>query len=102
MIFYEHFDYCVVCLTHITAVISINALNVAYAFYKHEGNLELITTANLLVRISSIMLEWSRRMMNMLLYENGEILTLVSIGVTLASSCHGNANSCQYFSIFLQ
>ena len=26
----------------------------------------------------------------MLLYENGEILTLVSIGVTLASSSHGN------------
>ena len=38
---------------------------------------------------------------NMLLYENGEILTLVSIGVTLASSYHGNANSCQYF-IFVQ
>ena len=76
--FYEHFDYCVVCLTHhITAVISINALNVAYAFYKHEGNLELITTANLLVRISCIMLEWSRRIINTLLYENGEILTLV-------------------------
>ena len=73
-----------------------------YAFYKHEANLELITTANLLVRISSIMLEWSRRIINMLLYENGEILTLVSIGVTLASSCHGNANSCQYFSIFVQ
>ena len=54
-----------------------------YAFYKHEANLELITTANLLVRISSIMLEWSRRIINMLLYENGEILTLVSIGVTL-------------------
>ena len=64
-----------------------------YAFYKHEANLELITTANLLVRISSIMLEWSRRIINMLLYENGEILTLVSIG---------NANSCQYFSIFVQ
>ena len=49
-----------------------------YAFYKHKANLELITTANLLhvVGISSIMLEWSRRMINMLLYENGEILTL--------------------------
>ena len=73
-----------------------------YAFYKHEANLELRTTANLLVRISSIMLEWSRRIINMLLYENGEILTFVSIGVTLASSCNGNANTCQYFSIFVQ
>ena len=34
------------------------------------------------------MLEWSRRIINMLLNENGEILTLVSIGMTLASSCH--------------
>ena len=50
-----------------------------YAFYKHEAYLELITT-NLLVRISSIMLEWSRHIINMLLYENGEILTIVSIG----------------------
>ena len=75
-----------------------------YAFYKHEGNLELMTnvTANLLVGMSYIMLEWSKRIINMLLYENGEILTLVSIDVTLASSCHGNANSCQYFSIFVQ
>ena len=64
-----------------------------YAFYKHEGNLELITTANLLVGMSYVMLEWSRRIINMLLYENREILTLVSIGVTLASSCHGNANT---------
>ena len=68
-----------------------------YAFCKQEANLELITTANSLVKISSIMLEWSRCIINMLLYENGEILTLVSIGVTLASSCHGNAN----VSIFL-
>ena len=45
-----------------------------YAFYKHEGNLELITTANLLVGMSYIMLEWSRRIINMLLYKNGEIL----------------------------
>ena len=63
-------------------------------FRNTEGNLKLITTANLLVGMSYIMLEWSRRIINMLLYENGEILTLVSIGVTLASSCHGNANSC--------
>ena len=56
-----------------------------YAFYKHEGNLELITTANLPVGMSYIMLEWSRRIINMLLYENGEILTLVNIGVTLAT-----------------
>ena len=75
-----------------------------YAFYKHKANQELITTANLLhvVGISSIMLEWSRRMINRLLYENGEILTLVSNGVTLESSCHGNANPCQHFSIFVQ
>ena len=73
-----------------------------YAFCKHEAKLELITNANSLVGISFILLEWSRRIMNMLLYENGEILTLVSIGVTLASSCHGNANLCQYFSIFVQ
>ena len=39
------------------------------------------------------MLEWSRRIINMLLYENGEILTLVSIDVTLASSCHGRLNT---------
>ena len=70
-----------------------------YAFCKHEANLDLITTANSLIKISSIMLEWSRRIINMLLYENGEILTLVSIGMTLASSCHDNANSCQYFSL---
>ena len=73
-----------------------------YAFYKHEGNFELITTTNLLVGMSYIMFEWSRRIINPLLYENVGILTLVSIGVTLASSCHGNANSCQYFSIFFQ
>ena len=73
-LFHEHCDSCVVCLTHhIIALISINAL--------HEANLELITTANLLVRISSIMLEWSRRIINMLLYENGEILTLVSMAM---------------------
>ena len=72
-----------------------------YAFCKHEANL---TTTNLLmlVKISSLMLEWSRRVINMLLYENGEILTLVSIAVILASSCHGNANSCQYVSRFVQ
>ena len=46
-----------------------------YAFCKHEANLELITNANSLVKISSTMLEWSRRIINMLLYENGEILT---------------------------
>ena len=71
-----------------------------YAFYKHEANLELITTVNLLVRMSYIMLEWSRSIINMLLYENGEILTLVSIGVTLASSCHGSSNGiCLYVHI---
>ena len=74
-----------------------------YAFCKHEANLEQITTMNSLVEISSIMLEWSRRMKNMLLYENGEILTLVSIGVTLVSSWrHSNANLHQYFSILVQ
>ena len=37
-----------------------------------------------------------------LLYENGEILTRVSIAMTRACECHANANECQYFSIFVQ
>ena len=56
-----------------------------YAFCKHEANLELITNTNSLVKISSIMMEWSMRIINMLLYEYGEILTRVSIAVTNAA-----------------
>ena len=59
---YEHCDSCVVCLSyHIIAVISINAIGYMYAFCKHEANLKLITSAISLVKISPIMLEWSRR-----------------------------------------
>ena len=47
------------------------------------------------------MTKWSRHMINMLLYEDGDRLTLISITATPASSCHGIANSCHYFSIFV-
>ena len=46
-------------------------------YFKHEANSELITAANSLFEISSIMLKWSGHMINMLLYEYGGLLTLV-------------------------
>ena len=43
------------------------------------------------------MLEWSRHIINMLLYKNGELLTLVSITVTLSKLV---SQHCQLVSIF--
>ena len=48
-----------------------------------EGTLELKISAVSLFEMSFILLEWSRHIINMLLYEYGKILTLVSIAVTL-------------------